>query len=134
MALEKIQKHFTRRIPALRDLSYGERLAVLGLETLELRRLKCDLILYYKILNGLSSLATDTYFQFVDHLRFTRSLDKLQLSKPLSKSKCMDNDFFVRKIDAWNCLPIEVKRLNSIAAFKRALSSLDFTSWLVVKL
>jgi hypothetical protein len=60
--LEKIQKHFTR-IAFARCLaqdspdytnipSYTERLKIFGLETLELRRLKADLVLTYKILNG----------------------------------------------------------------------------------
>jgi len=47
-ALEKGQKHFTKRIPSLANLSYPERLAALDLEPLELRRLKSDLVLYHK--------------------------------------------------------------------------------------
>ena len=57
--IEEVQRHFTRRIPNLRDLSYGERLATINLETLELRRLKCDLTMYYKILNSLTPLPMD---------------------------------------------------------------------------
>jgi len=34
-------------------LSYNERLSVLGLERLELRRIRADLIMCYKIVNGL---------------------------------------------------------------------------------
>ena len=42
-ALEKVQKHFAKRIPSLSNLSYPERLAALDLEPLEFRRLKSDL-------------------------------------------------------------------------------------------
>ena len=42
--LESVQRYFTRRIPALSVFSYEERLAMLNLETLEMRRLKSDLV------------------------------------------------------------------------------------------
>jgi len=53
---EKVQKHFTKRIPSFANLSYPERLAALDLEPLELHRLKFDLVLYYKCLHDLVSL------------------------------------------------------------------------------
>ena len=48
-ANEKVQKH----IYSLSRLSYSKRLAALKLEPLELRRLKNDLVMYYKCLNNL---------------------------------------------------------------------------------
>ena len=47
--LESVQRSFTRRIPQLKNFPYHERLALIGLETLELRRLKKDLVMYFKI-------------------------------------------------------------------------------------
>ena len=41
-SLERVQRHFTKRIAELHDLSYQERLAMLNLETLEYRRLTSD--------------------------------------------------------------------------------------------
>jgi len=38
----------------LRDFSYRERLSILNLDTLEYRRLSCDLTLCYKIFNNLT--------------------------------------------------------------------------------
>ena len=38
--IEAVQKRFTKRLPGLNFLDYHERLALLGLESLELRRLK----------------------------------------------------------------------------------------------
>ena len=43
---------FPRKLSGLSKLSYFSRLKILGLETLEHRRLINDLVLYYKILNG----------------------------------------------------------------------------------
>ena len=49
--LENVQRNFTYRIRSIKHLSCPERLAVLNLEPLELRRLKADLVMYYKLLN-----------------------------------------------------------------------------------
>ena len=94
LATAKVQRHFSRRIPALRELNYGERLALLELDTLELRRAKSDLVLYYKIFNGLSPLSRDHYFKSISHGRPTRSQEKYLIEKPLCKSKVLENDFF----------------------------------------
>ena len=53
-AIEKVQRHFTKRLPDLHDLSYRERLSLLNLDTLEYRRLACDLALYYEVFNNLT--------------------------------------------------------------------------------
>jgi len=55
--IESVQRYFanrlfTRKLSGLSKLSYFSRLKILGLETLEHRRLINDLVLYYKILNG----------------------------------------------------------------------------------
>ena len=44
--IENVQRRFTKRIPSLHLLSYSERLAMLNLEPLELRRLRFDLVMY----------------------------------------------------------------------------------------
>ena len=104
LAIEKVQRHFSRRIPALRELNYGERLVLLRLETLELRHAKSDLVLYYKILNGLSPLPRDHYFKSISHGRPTRSQEKYITEKPLCKSKVLENDFlFVGLIAGTHC-------------------------------
>ena len=57
-----------------RDYSYEERLARLNLETLELRRLRFDLVLYYKMFNDLGSFDVNIVI-----LSFLLELDKLAL-------------------------------------------------------
>ncbi len=93
-ALEKIQRHFTRRIPVLRELPYAERLARINLETLELRRLKCDLVMYYKIQHNLTGLTPELYFSDSVCSRPTRSSGKTLLDKSLIRNKSLENDFF----------------------------------------
>jgi hypothetical protein len=58
----QVQLHFSKRIPQLCHLPYSERLAMLDLEPLELRRLHQDLTQYFKILNGLTPLSPTSYF------------------------------------------------------------------------
>ena len=60
--LENVQRNFTYRIRLIKHLSYPERLAILNLELLELRRLKTDLLVYYKILNNLTPISPDDHF------------------------------------------------------------------------
>jgi hypothetical protein len=49
--IENIERNFTKRIPSQSSLQYSERLAIFDLDLLELRRLRFDLIYYYKVLN-----------------------------------------------------------------------------------
>ena len=70
-ALERVQRHFTKRIAVLRNLSY-ERLARLELDTLECRRLKADLTLYFKNRRNLTRWPIDGYFNMSIHSRHTR--------------------------------------------------------------
>ena len=59
--LESVQRNFTRRIIAVSSMSYDDRLNALHLCTLELRRLRFDLIEVYKIVHGLSGLSFDDF-------------------------------------------------------------------------
>jgi hypothetical protein len=73
--LERVQRRCTKRIPSLSHLSYLERLSILDLEPLEIRRLKHDLILYYKIIHNLTSISPSQYFHFNNlHVAFVPHL------------------------------------------------------------
>ena len=60
--IEGVQRFFTKRLVRLWNISYSERLIACGIQSLELRRLKTDMILVYKIVHGLISLDIDKYF------------------------------------------------------------------------
>ena len=68
MMIEKVQRRFTNRLHGCKALTYTDRLAKLGLPSLELRRLHLDLIYCYKIVFGLTKL------NFVDFLNFPHCL------------------------------------------------------------
>ena len=71
-ALERVQRHFTKRITVLSHLPYEERLPCLELDTLECLRLKTDLTLYYKTVHNLTPWPIDRYLNMCVHSRHTR--------------------------------------------------------------
>jgi len=50
---ESVQRRFTKRLLCYCGLQYSERLAKLGADSLELRRLRLDPIYVYKLLFGM---------------------------------------------------------------------------------
>ncbi len=128
-SLEKVQRYFTRRIPALTG-TYLERLDSLqhegsSLEILELRRLEADLITVYKIIYGLVELTFADFFQWST----TTSLrgHSLKLSLPLVRLDSRRNFFAVRVIAPWNSLSEETVTARSLLVFKRRLQVFERT-------
>jgi len=52
---ESVQRAFTKKLPYMKCLTYKKRLSTLCLESLEVRRLKADLIVCFKILRGFTN-------------------------------------------------------------------------------
>jgi len=124
--IEKVQRHFTKRLRGLRNLSYAERLTKLGLPSLELRRLQLDLIYCYKIVFGLVKLNCADFFEF-STVSNTRG-HAYKLYKPRC-SKGRINFFSSRVINVWNSLPDTVSFV-SFNAFKRSIVTVDFSNFL----
>ena len=64
--IESVQRRFTKRLKELCELSYNERLIKLGIESLELRRLKLDLCFVYKLFYGLIAVEYSELFDIND--------------------------------------------------------------------
>jgi hypothetical protein len=127
--LENIQRRFTKRVPSISHLSYIDRLRALDLEPLELRRLHSDLIQYYKIVNSLSSLDPDLYFNLHYPPPSLRNHAPF-LIKPSNFSTCLQSSFFYRYLDCWNELPTSVTQSPSLQQFKNLIKSFDFSKYL----
>ena len=70
--LEKVQRRAVRMISGLASNDYMDRLAELGLETLEERRHRIDMAQVYKIVTGKDKVKSDTWFTMaIEGLRLT---------------------------------------------------------------
>jgi hypothetical protein len=102
--IENVQRNFSKRIPSLSSLPYAERLALLDLELLELRRLRFDLIYYYKVINHLTPFnPSDVFIVYSPEARSRSNLPYLQ--KPIKATNRLLSVLFFRSVDAWNALP-----------------------------
>jgi len=101
----------------LSHLSYSERLAAINLEPLELRRLKNDLVLYFKCLNNLAALPSDEYFCQQHHVSHTRSGGN-KLVIPSCNTTHFKMIFCNRCLNCYNNLPVLVVNANSVFNFK----------------
>ena len=124
-SLEKVQKRATRLVPEFRVLSYSERLAELGLSTLETRRHRGDLIEVFKIVHGYDNLDRKQFFKFKKEVHSHNTIGHdLCIYHPFTYKTVRKGFFDIRIIDDWNRLPEEVVNSQSISSFKRALDGL----------
>ena len=129
--IESVQEKFTRFLCKKCHIKYNNylhRLDILHLETLEIRRVKQDMILIYKMLNNLIDLNFSKYFSLhttVSTLHLRRHRFYIKLPK-FSKTSARNNFFNYRCISAWNKLPDDVVSSNSLSIFKSKLNKVNF--------
>ena len=129
--LESVQRRFTKRFPGFQSLAYDERCSLLGIERLELRRLRADLILCYKIIKGLVLLPADKFFT-INYNNRTRG-HSLKLFLPDSRVNCRQHFFAIRIVNVWNSLPDDVISADELPLFIRRLKHVDLHAFLVGK-
>jgi ribonucleases P/MRP protein subunit RPP40 len=123
--IERVQKHFTKCLRGLSNLTYAERLSKLNQSSLQMRRIRTDLIFLYKILHGL--VDTDLKRLFIlasDVAVCDRTLRghayKLNLPKP--RTDMLKYSYVYRVVRYWNSLPAAVCEVASLSVFKQRLS------------
>ena len=124
--IERVQRYFTRRVLFRTKLSYIERLQILNLELLEARRIKSDLKLCFKIINGLCDLDVDAFFKFAPQSSVTRGHNK-KLVKPICNNNWQLNFFSSRTVNIWNSLPPELVNVKSMDNFATKLKKYDLS-------
>ena len=102
-----LQKYFTRRVLCRTKLSYMERLSLLKLDLLGIRRIKSDLKMCYKIINGLRDIDSLHYFKVAPTSSVTRG-HNIKLIKPICSINCQLNFYTNRVVNYWNSLPADI--------------------------
>ena len=124
--IESVQRFFTRRIIGLKDTPYKERNAILNLDSLELRRLRADLVMAYKIIFGLVDVDCGKFFTLRSSL--TRG-HAYRINAEKFSIHCRLNFFSVRIANAWNNLPADTVDFSSLVSFKNSINRLDFAQY-----
>lgn len=117
--LERVQRRFTRFLPAYRHLSYDERLKVYKLHTLYARRLCRDLTTVYKILHGSLNIDHSLFF-FLPTDSQTRG-HSFKIRPSYSRLDIRKFWFANRVVPLWNALPASCAEAPSVDSFKTQL-------------
>ena len=122
-----MQRRFTKSLPGMTGISYTDRLKIVGMKSLEERRIFSDLILFYKVVNNLVDL------DFGQFLSFTNSAITRGHKFKVNVQYCRTNvrKFFWsnRTAKIWNSLPERVVDITPLSAFKNALLSVDLVKY-----
>ena len=118
------------------EVQYSERLAILGAETFELRRLKADIMYIYKIVFGLLDVEHDTFDSKLKGGTSTRSgthCHAFCVEETHGRINARRNFLSLRVARVWNCLPANDTNFKTIDAFKESLNKIDFNHQLTIK-
>jgi len=120
LRMEYVQRKFTERIPGMSGLTYHSRLKRLNFETLELRRLRIDMLLVYRILFSFVRVNSNTFFILKNQLH-------LHSHKYVIDTQCCfrtirKNFFSNRVVNLWNNLPASTTDFTSLCKFNQFLS------------
>jgi len=126
--LERVQRRMSRMVEGCKDVSYEKRLQMLGLTTLEMRRVRADLIEVYKIFQGLDRVEEKDFFQrsqqgtsYLDVGR-TRG-NRYKLHKKRFRLVAAKYNFGNRAVNDWNRLPDRIVQIEELGKFKGELNN-----------
>jgi len=115
--IENIQRRATKLSPAIRDLTYEERLKILDLPSLYYRRARGDIIETFKHMTG--RYTVDASYLKLDNNNTRGHIYKLKKERV---RKPIRHQFYSNRIvNAWNALPDHVVEAPSVNAFKGRL-------------
>ena len=115
--IETVQCRFSKQIPGLysHTINYHIRLTLLGIESLEARRLKVDLLYVYKILFKYVDVDSENFFLCN---RDTRG-HALKLYTNYCRVNVRKHFFRIRIVAVWNALKINPCDIKTLKAFKK---------------
>ena len=121
--LEQVQITAVGMVSGLQGNTYEERCEELGLETLEQRRERQDLVLAYKVLQDKEAWAKDMFCKIpVREGMGTRgTADKNTLVVQRARLDLRKNSFGIRAAESWNKVEANAREAKSVNAFKKAI-------------
>ena len=126
--IEGEQRTFTRKLfycCCLDPVSINDKLAFLGLQRLEMRRLYADLIMMYKLTHNIVFSSLTKVLHFTNDARIRGHRYKLYIKR---FKKLLFKSFFIyRVVPARNSWPDECFECNSIQSFKYKLRHIDLS-------
>lgn len=123
--IEKVQKRFTNAIfsrNGLYHVSYKERLATLGENSLKLRKILYDQNLVFKIFSGCLDIDKREIFNFLDFTDRTRG-HPFRIFIGRVRSQQFFGSFLVRAVRTWNSLPNAIVSSSTPANFNHKLEA-----------
>ena len=121
--IESVQRWFSKRLQGLENLTYPQRIAALGLQSLEERRHSRDLKMGFRILNELTFLGPPPSLLIVGNPSNSRA-HSLTLTWPTARTNVRHYFFQARVGRSWNSLPYDLVSARSLLSFNRGLSTL----------
>ena len=116
VALEQVQRRFTKYIPGLKDMPYYERLEVLNLPSIKYRQIRGDLIQTFKIIHNIDNLTCSDFFTFSEiHTRNPT----LKINKEHAQCNSRKNFLSIRVNNLWNSLTVDTRTSDSVLSFKK---------------
>ncbi len=124
-ALEAVQHRATRLIPGFATLSYEDRLSQLKLPSLSYRRLRGDMIEFYKYCHKEYDVQQTPFKLHRDvNIDSTTRDNGIKMWKEKCKTSVRAQFLGNRSANIWNTLPREVVNAPSLNSFKNRLDSL----------
>ena len=126
-ALKNVQRHFTKHLPSLYNFDYIERLKICKLESLDLRRIKCDVIMLFKILHGM--IHVDLCNNSIAVSNAVTRGNSYKLVKYRVRLDVREYFYVNRVVNVWNCLNDNVVRSLALHEFVLKLDSINLSSF-----
>ena len=120
--IENVQRYYTRRIPGMNNLSYMERLNKLKLDSIECRRIRSDLILFYKMINDHTFIRINRSYSFV----YRHRAHSKHLYTFYSRTDKRKYFWINRIVSVWNNLPDDTVNSTSVNIFRRCINPVQF--------
>ena len=124
--LEGVQRRATKLINEVKSNNYADRLLRLKLTTLETRRLRGDLIETFKIMQGLTDLDKNEFFETSKNVLRGHCF---KIHKPRVFTDVGKYSYSFRVISYWNKLPTEIVNSTSLNSFKNKVDLLFKQEW-----